>query len=412
MRRREPLDPVAARELAAVDAALSGRSGEPGASVAPEDAELAQLATLLVAERPPASRAFRDALDARVEKRFAEARPPRKAAAVRAPATRRRPLIPAFAAFAVVAVIALVIAVQPNGGGGGGDLATSSDLAAPSAPTTELAPDAAEREQAPSAADSALGSAAAPSGAAKSDPVSPPPVDAHAAPGARKVEQSSTIELGTPADTVDDVAQDVLGVVTRQQGIVDQSSVATQSGGGEARFQLRIPAARLPAALAQLSRLDDAHVLSRTDDTLDVNQAYVSVARKLDAAEAERSGLLRSLRAADSEAETDRLKLRLGATEARIAELQRSQRALDRRVDYSRVDLTVRADDSAADDGGGAGFTPGSALDDAIGVLSVTAGVVVIAAAALVPLALLALLLWPLARSAQRRRRESALDGG
>ncbi|HST41604.1 MAG TPA: DUF4349 domain-containing protein, partial [Conexibacter sp.] len=241
--------------------------------------------------------------------------------------------------------------------------------------------------------------------------VSPPPVGGFAKPGGRKVEQSSTVELGAPADKVDDVAQGVLGVVTRQEGIVDSSSVSTSAGDGRATFQLRIPAARLQAALGQLSRLPDAHVIARTDDSVDVNQAYVSVQRKLDGAEAERSGLLTALREADSEDETDRLKARLDGVEGRIAELQRAQRALDRRVDYSRVDLTVRADEAgAAQDDDGGGFTPGSALDDAGDLLSVTAGVLVIAAAALVPIALLALLAWPLARAARRRRREGALD--
>ncbi|MDO8213726.1 DUF4349 domain-containing protein [Conexibacter sp. CPCC 206217] len=402
MRRRESLDPVVARELAAIDAALAGGGAGEHAPIAPEDAELAQLATLLVAERPPVSRAFRAAMDSRVETRFAERRPRTTAKTV-----RRRPLIPAFAAFAAVAVVAVVIAVNPGGAGSDRDMAVSSGSSAEIAPANP-----------PSAADSA-GSAAAPNAAAAPQSTAKggavdPPVDAHAGATARKVEQSSTVELGARADKVDDVAQDVLGVVGRQQGIVDESSVSTSAGAGEARFALRIPAARLQATLAELSRLPDAHVLARTDDTLDVNQAYVSVQRRLDGAEAERAGLLRALRDASSEDETDRLKARLDGVEERIAGLQRSQRALDRRVDYSRVALTVRADDSggaSGDDGGGAGFTPGSALDDAGRVLAVTAGVVVIAAAALVPLALLALCLWPLARAAQRRRREGTLDG-
>lgn len=443
MRRRESLDPVVARELAAIDAALAGGGGEH-APISSEDAELAQLATLLVAERPPVSRAFRAALDARVEARFAgpdpraASRRARDGAGAGAGAglvasarrVRRRPLIPAFAATAAVALVALVVALQVGGGSGGTDrdmAVSSGSSAAESAPASGA--DSAGKAAAPDSAPAP--DAAAGSGAARDDgdggavfappavqphqaPSTDPPVDAHAGATARKVEQSSTVELGAPADKVDDVAQDVLGVVGRQQGIVDESSVSTSGGAGEARFALRIPAARLQATLAELSRLPDAHVLARTDDTLDVNQAYVSVQRKLDGAEAEREGLLRALRGASSEDETDRLKARLDGVEQQIAGLQRSQRALDRRVDYSRVALTVRADDrggASGDDGGGAGFTPGSALDDAGRVLAVTAGVVVIAAAALVPLALLALCLWPLARAAQRRRREGALDG-
>jgi hypothetical protein len=405
MRRREPLDPVVERELAAIDAALAGRSGS---EIAPEDAELAQLATLLVAERPPVPPEFRAALDARVASRFDGPAPkPRRST----PKRNRRPLIPASLAFACVALVALVVALQPGGGSGGGDMAASGGAAdstaeiSPAAPSSAAAPEDVAPAPAERSADSDAGEGAG-SGA-----VSPPPVGGFAEPGGRKVEQSSTVELGAPADRVDDVAQGVLGVVTRHQGIVDSSSVVTSGDDRRATFALRIPTARLQAALGELSRLPDAHVLSRTDDTVDVNQAYVSVERKLDGAEAERGGLLTALREADSEDETDRLKARLDGVEGRIAELQRAQRALDRRVDYSRVDLTVRADDAGAaqqDDDGG--FTPGSALDDAGELLSVTAGVLVIAAAALVPVALLALLAWPLVRAARRRRREGALD--
>lgn len=383
MRRREQLDPVAARELAAIDAALAGN---PRGEIAPEDAQLAELATLLVAEAPRPSTSFAASLDARVARRFpAPARAPTSRA-------RRLPLVPAFAGVALTAVLALLVAFNAldrgSGGGGGGDMATSSGGAA----------------EAP-ALDSGAGSAssAPDAGAPAAAPESAPPA------ASRKVEQSSTVELGAPTDKVDDVAQGVLGVVDRNRGIVDESTVATRADGGEASFRLRIPAARLQAALGQLSRLPDAHVLSRTDDTLDVNQTYVSVRRKLDGAEAERTGLLRALERTTDDAERDRLKVRLDAVERRVAALQRSQRALDRRVDYSRVDLTVRA--TADDDGsGGGGFTPGSALHDAGRVLAVTAGVIVIAAAALVPVALLALLAWPLARAARRRRREQALD--
>jgi hypothetical protein len=392
MRRREQLDPVAARELAAIDAALAGN---PRGAIAPEDAELAELATLLVAEAPRPSTSFAASLDARVARRF-----PAPAKPQQARRARRIPLVPAFAGVALAAVLALLVAFNSLDRGSDQEMSASSSSGA-SAPALDSsaseAPAAAPESAAPDA-DAAAGTAAPDRAAAPSPAIG------------RKVEQSSTVELGAPAEKVDDVAQGVLGVVDRNGGIVDESTVATRTGGGEASFELRIPAARLQAALGQLSRLPDAEVLSRTDDTLDVNQAYVSVRRKLDAAEAERTGLLRALENASDDAERDRLKVRIGEVEQQVATLARSQRALDRRVDYSRVDLTVRA---VADDGSGGGtsFTPGSALHDAGRVLAVTAGVIVIAAAALVPVVLLALLAWPLARAARRRRREHALDG-
>lgn len=426
MRRREPLDPAAARELAAIDAALAG------GAVAEQEADLARLSALLVAERPQPSPGFRAALDARAAERFAgasnRARAHRAAASPSPPTSSRqpppsrrrprvrRPLIPAFAASLAIALVALVV-VLGQGGGGGGDLgnpeatvgaadgATSGAAAGQAPPAASQAPPAGA--PAPEASGAA-GKAASPEAGAHAGDSAGAVANAAPDPAPRKVERSSAIDLGAPADRIDDVAQDVLGVVARQQGIVDESNVSTGEGGGEARFALRIPAARLQATLAQLSRLPDARVLSRSDDTLDVNQAYVSVRRRLAGAEAERSALLRSLRAATSEAETDRLRARLTTVDGTIARLERGQRALDRRVDYSRVALTVRTDHDAGDTGGG--FTPGSALDDAGRLLAVTAGVVVIGAAALVPLALLAACAWPLVRASRRRRREQALD--
>ena len=61
------------------------------------------------------------------------------------------------------------------------------------------------------------------------------------------------------------------------------------------------------------------------------------------------------------------------------------------------------------EDEGGA-WTPGDAFDDALRVLEVAAGVLVVAAAVLLPLALIWLLAWLARRGVSRRRRERALD--
>lgn len=430
MRRRSAPDPIVARELAAIDAALAG--GPVGES----EADLARLATLLVAERERPAADFRTALDAQVAGRFATAGTTEPAGASgrersgrrERPARRRRPLIPAFAATAAVALVALLVAVTAFDRGPQRPDEIASSGAATAAPQREPESDAlggAPSEVAPQTGTAAPGSGSFAAGVtgdalkrsspltrSSAPPASPGPGATN--PAARKVERSATVELGAPADRVADVAQGVLGVVARNDGIVDRSSVATRSDGGEATFRLRIPAERLQAALAQLSRLPDAHVLSRTDDAVDVNRVYVSTRRALATAEAQRSGLLNALRAATDQTESDRLTLRLGELDARIAGLERDQRALDRRVDYSVVDLTVRGEAdgvAGAGDEDGGGLTPAGALDDAGRVLAVSAAVAVIAAAALVPLSLVALALLLIVRTTRRWRREQALDG-
>jgi hypothetical protein len=363
-------------------------------------AQMEELGTLLLAERPTPSPTFAAELDARVAARFAAPRRRREAPAGRArawTALLQRPFLPAAAVTLAVGLVALVIALDgggrsqlPDGGSAGLVQRQSTPDASATAPES-----AATDEAAPAPQRDALAPTA-------------PSADADAG---RKVERTASLELGTAPEHVDDVAQSVLGVVARNDGIVDQSSVQSGTTGGEARFELRIPAARLQPALAALSRLPDAHVLARTDDSQDVNQAYVSVRRRLANARAERAGVVRALRNADTEDETLRLRARLDQLEGVIATAERSQRALDRRVDFSRVSVAVHGDASTgAGVPGDDSFTLGDAAHDALRVLEVAAGVVVIAAAALVPVALLAALGWPLARGARRRRREHVLD--
>src|SRR5215204_832993 len=156
MRRRDRLDPTAEHELAVIDAALAGRAGDPGDTPpSAHDAELAELATLLVADRPVPAREFRDALDAHVAERFAgEQARTRSAAAQSAAASRgaadqpgttqrrtaprrarRRflpsiPTVPALAATCAVGVVAIAIALGQSGGGSSGqDLSSTSGVA-------------------------------------------------------------------------------------------------------------------------------------------------------------------------------------------------------------------------------------------------------------------------------------------
>jgi hypothetical protein len=362
-------------------------------------AEMDELGALLVAERPRPAARFAAELDARVERRFADPAPRRAARRwLRLPSG---PAAPAFAATLAAVLVALVVVLDTTGGprqelpsSGGSGAPVLTDGAAEPAPATA---DDAVRDQAESGGGG--GRSLGPNFATVSPPGS----------GGRKVEQSASIELGTAPDRLDAVAQGVLGIVARFDGIVDRSAVQGTERGGDASFLLRVPSDKLQPALAALSRIPNADVLARSDETVDVNQAYVSIRRQLANARAERQGLLRALAAADTEDETLRLRFRLDAVERTIARAERSQRALDRRIDYSRISVSIRAEQGGEDDGAGT-FTPGRALDDAGRVLAVALGVAIIAAAALLPFAVLAAIAWPLARALTRRRREQALD--
>jgi hypothetical protein len=273
--------------------------------------------------------------------------------------------------------------------------ATTDALKSSSRGTPELVP--APTPKAP------LPSVVAPqAGAGRSASVQPPT-------NGRQITQSAALDLGAPADRVDDVAQQVFNVVGRVGGIVDRSSV-TATGGpdGNAQFQLRVPSSQLAQTMTALSKLKYGHVLSRTDNSQDINSSFVSANRRLADATAVRTALLKKLAVATSQQEIASLKAQIHDAEATIARAQSDLRSLSRLVNFSQISVTIQA--SSTGTTGGGGFSLHTAAHDALKVLTVAAGVALIALAALVPLGLLGALGWWIATTVQRRRREQALD--
>jgi hypothetical protein len=393
MRRLDetPIDPEIAEALAAIDAALGGEA------VDPRHAELTELA-LLVADQPPQpDPAYADDLDRRVERRFATSTPP-------VHESRRRWLASAggLAAAAMAAVVAVVVL---SGGSGHRPLqaltsaasssgaASSSAVPAPKSPP--LAPGASQNLE-----FHAPGAAASNDAAALQPPAN-----------GRKIIQAAQLSLSTSRGRVDAVAQEVFDVVGQAKGVVDSSSVTAGGAGGYAQFRLSIPSGSLPQAMAALSALRYARVASRSDTTQDVNDQYTADIRQLADARALRTALLKQLAGATTQAQISSLTARIHDAEASISSDEATVRRLNRQVDYSRVTLSINAGAGPVPvSHGGGGFTLGKAARDAGRVLTVAAGVALIAAAALVPLALLgALGIW-IATAVRRRRREQALD--
>ncbi len=78
---------------------------------------------------------------------------------------------------------------------------------------------------------------------------------------------------------------------------------------------------------------------------------------------------------------------------------------------FSNIAVTLIADgQSAAEEDNDGVWTPGDAAKDAVRVLEVAAGVILVGLAVLAPLAILALLAALGVRWSTRRRRERALD--
>ena len=396
----ETMSPETVRELAALDAALAG---EP---VEPDLADLAELTSLLREERPEPDPTFARALDDRVKRGFprgvkgARAVPPPRGAAKIGPwlSRFRTPLALGSVAAVVVVVAVVVGSTGPsddfNGGGGG------SSTAGKPAPSVEDSNKAAAGESVQQADRQAGGgSTAAPA---------PPPGGGSPRSDARTqrfVERSAQLRLGARPQDLDDVADGVVRVTDSVGGFVGSSSVTS---GTEATFELRIPSDRLQRALSDLSRL--AHVRERTQATEDITSSVVSARDRLQDARAERRSLLRRLARATTDERAAALRARLRIVSHQIAMAKTQLSRVENRARYANVGVEIVADRgaAAADDGGA--WTPGDALRDAGRILEVAAGVIVVASAAMLPLALVVALAWLAGRRAVRRRRDAALD--
>ena len=231
--------------------------------------------------------------------------------------------------------------------------------------------------------------------------------DRRAGRARRRVERNVTLALGTTADRFDGVTDGVVRATQRAGGFVAESSVVRNGTRGTATFTLRIPAARLDAAVAGLSRL--AHVRSIEQGTTDLTGATDGTAARLRDARTQRRALVAALATA-SGARAARLRARLDRVSARARALERSLRSLRARTTYATVDLTVtaprRATAAPASDGR---WTPADAWRDARRALEVAAGVAIVLLALGLPLALLAGAAALAGRRLRRRRREGAL---
>ena len=233
---------------------------------------------------------------------------------------------------------------------------------------------------------------------------SPPfPGDEKLKPGQERVqERSASMTLSTEPGEVDDVADQVVDVVDRHQGIVVSSDVRTSADRGRANFDLRIPTANLQAALADLSDL--ASVSSRDEGTLDITTPFITAEERYKDAKAEVDALREQLSEADTTSEVDDLRERLRNANFALVAARNELGALKERSDYSVVSVTVLGDGDAD------GWSLGDAADDAGNVLEDLAGAALVALAVIVPLGAVALAIWLGLAALRRRQREQTLD--
>lgn len=419
---QDPIDPEIAATLDAIDATLAG---EP---VDGRYADIAEIALLLASDRPRVPPAFASSLDQKVKRRFESQNGQKRRFGTDRSRKRRSRTGVWQGAGAIAAGVATIAAIAVVAGGGhGGSSGASSAASATS--TSAAASSAASAGSAPSGRSSASRSPKAqaalipPTNSEAGSSASGSPAFGSSASGTsaptvqppttgRKIVQGAQLNLTAAPNRVDDVAQEIYDVVGQANGIVESSSVTQGGPGGYANFQLSMPSARLGQTMTQLSSLNYAQVVSRTDSSQDITDQYGAATRALADARALRTSLLKQLASAATTEQVDSLNAQIHDAEASISSDQATLNRLNHQVNYSEVYVNVQAKSTPApvSHGGGGGFTLGRAAHDAGRVLMVGAGVALIAIAVLAPIGLLVAVLWWVGSTLKRRRREQALD--
>ncbi len=386
-----------------LEAALNGEAEGPGAE------SWRELREDVRALAPPMTPAFEQRLRQRLAE--PEARPRRHmrfgwARALGWPRALIRPR--AVAALASVAVAVLVVLVVGLGGPG----RPGSHAHPVFEPLSSAGGAPVVKAASPAHADRAADAPATPATSssevkASAQDLAPAAGGSAAAPG-RVQQLAASVSLSASPGNVQGISEGIARLAVRNEGYVQQSHVQVQQhGSSEANLTLKLPSARLAAALAAIARL--APVSSESQSLQDITNAYEAARQRLADARAEREALLRALTAANTEGQIDSLRERLSQSRSAITQDQAAVQSISQRASTTEVEVTVLAN-AAGNSSTSEGLTLHRGLHDALRVLTVAAIVILIAAAVLVPVALLIAALAAARTLWRRYQRERALD--
>jgi hypothetical protein len=311
---------------------------------------------------------------------------------------RRSALGAVVATMAVALVAALLIS------GSHGSTPVMSPAPTQRTPGAALSPSTRGPKAAASPSRSSTPAPSATSEGSSASAVAPNATGAFSAPG-RVQQLAASITLDSSSQNLQSTFGQVAQLTVRDGGYVQSSNVQVQQqGASEATLALRLPSARLAAALAAIARL--APVRAENQSLQDITGAYNAAHRQLSDAEAEQRALLRALAAASTEAQIDSLHARLAASRAAIVRAQSSVNSISARASTSEVEVSILGDTRA----GSEGLTLHKGLHDAGQILLVVVIAILILAAVLVPLALLISGVASARRTWRRYQRERALN--
>jgi Domain of unknown function (DUF4349) len=385
--------------LSDLEAALNGTGEGPGAD------SWRQLRDDVRALTPPMAPEFERKLGERIAERGARSaskQSHRRSGWWRPPGRLRT----ATAVAAIGAVVAAVVIASPWRAGTRPIEAPSNQPAASSNTGRAESSDQLGLSAPRGAIHAARGGAAEPSASASAGAASNAPAfNGVAAPPGRVQQLAASITLTATPNGVQETADRVFRLAVSDGGFVQSSHVQVQqTGTSEANLALSLPSAKLSAALASLGQI--APVRAESQSLRDITNTYDAARQRLADATAERRALLRALSKATTEGQIDSLHERISHNRNAIAQTRSSLQALSQHASTAEVEVTVLGDAHTASEG----LTLHRGLHDAGRVLVVTLVVVLIAAAILVPLALLIVALVTARRMWLRYQRERTLD--
>jgi hypothetical protein len=352
---------------------------------------------------PPISPEFARELGERIAERHAHSVPQRS----RRPKQQRRfgwPRRPVYLGASAIVVISVVIALVVLAGPRRAHAPVEANPA-PHLAQSVLPSARAGATKGPSSSASSGGAGASGSASAAAASNAPASSGATASPG-RVQQLGASITLMATPEEVQTVADRVSRLTTSEGGFVRSSHVNEEEQAGEANLMLSLPSAKLSAALASLGRL--APVRSESQSLQDITNTYDEAQQRLNEATAERRALLRALARASTEGEIDSLRARLAQSGGTIARAREAFGTVSKQASTAEVEVTVVGDKHASSEG----LSLHRGLHDAGRVLTGTLVVLLIAAAVLVPLALVAIVFAIVRRAWLRHRRELTLDRG
>ena len=208
-----------------------------------------------------------------------------------------------------------------------------------------------------------------------------------------------TAELGLviPPDSFDQRFAQVVDVASAHNGFVATSTTRERAGN----VTMRVPAANFDPALRDLRELGDIEV--QTIQGRDVTAEYVDLRARLRIAKSRREVLLRLMDRAASIEQTIRVQNALDDTQLRIEELQGQLRLLDDRTSLATIRVQLREEGAEAVTEVETPSIPNAFERSFAGFVGVIAGVV-IGLGYLIPVALLAALVWFVVVRVRRRR--------